>query len=124
MVQNSMASSQFLLSSPEDVAPHKPRPLNGLIAQFGAFSRSRGPEQYSSGSVAEQESCNSFTQHQVTAIKWWKTSKGRHYEYSQKTQMMLFFAKLGHLNQLPKVHEITGSGIQPKHLVRNTGCAS
>lgn len=53
-----------------------------------------------------------------------KTSEGRNYKHSQKIQMMLCLAKLRSLNQLPEVGEITGSGIQPKHLVRNEGSAA
>lgn len=37
---------------------------------------------------------------------------------------MICLAKVRGLNQLPEVHEITGLGIQPKHLVRNKVWAS
>lgn len=124
MVENSLAPSWFLLPSPGDVPPHKPRPLNGSIPQSGAFSRSRA------GPAEGEGSCSFLIQPQVMATQsleeyqMVKTSKGRNYEHSQKIQMMLCLAKLRSWNQLPEVGEITGPGIQSKHLVRNEGSAS
>lgn len=92
--------------------------------QSGAFSRSRA------GPAEGEGSCSFLIQRQVMATQsleqyqMVKTSKGRNYEHSQKIQTMLCLAKLRSLNQLPEVGEITGPGIQPKHLVRNEGSAS
>lgn len=130
MVQNSLASSQFLLSSPRGEPPHK---QDLWMVWFPSLMPSRRAELLSSAVPDRQRGKAALwsnhrlwlhgalrlEEHQMV-----KTSKGRNYEHSQKIQRMLCLAKLRPLKQLPEVHEITASGIQPKHQVRNKGCAS
>lgn len=135
MVQTSLASSRFLLPTPGDAPPHDPRPLSGLISQPGSFSWSRALSSTvldrPTGKAAAGLWSNSRLW-QCRASRLWrleehqmvKTSKGRNYEHSQKTEMVLCLAKCRHLNQLPEVCEITGLGTQPKHLLTTKGCAS